>query len=277
MGQLVGAYGVSHTAMIVRKYDPEQENQRRVHEAFAKLRDEIKALNPDTIVVVGSEHLLSFFYKNYPQYCVMVGKKCEGWGDGGIPSKEVAVSDQFAQFLLNTGVESGFDFSWSTDLKLDHGFMMPLHLLTPDMDYPIVPIFQNASTPPLPTFKRAKQLGELIRQVIDQRPKHERVVMFGTGGLSHWVGTPEMGQINEEFDQNVLRRFEQGDLEWLSGLQTDEVMTQAGNGAQEIRNWVTVMAAAQGSANVLLYEPVAEWSTGISLAKFSIERGVSSS
>jgi hypothetical protein len=80
-----------------------------------------------------------------------------------------------------------------------------------------------------------------------------------------------MGQINIEFDQQVLRRFEQGDLEWLSGLSTDYVMTEGGNGAQEIRNWVTAMAAAKGNTEVLLYEPVSEWSTGISLAKFSIE------
>jgi hypothetical protein len=271
MGQLVGAYAVSHTAMMVRLYDPQEPQQAQVIHAFEMLRNELDLLAPDVLVVVGSEHMRSFFYDNCPQYCIAAGERSISWGDGGVPIHEVSLHQPFAQALLEYGIESGFDFCWSTNVRLDHGFMAPLHLLSPEMKYPVVPIFQNASIPPLPTFKRAAELGRLLKDCIEKRPENERVVIIGTGGLSHWVGTPEMGQINEAFDLEILDWCKEGNLESLKALNTDEVERKAGNGAQEIRNWVTVMAAVEGSrAEVLAYEPVHKWATGMALVRFPV-------
>ena len=45
----------------------------------------------------------------------------------------------------------------------------------------------------------------------------------------------------------------------------------AGNGAQELRNWITTAAIVDDArARVLAYEPVAEWLTGTAVVRFEV-------
>jgi protocatechuate 4,5-dioxygenase beta chain/2'-carboxy-2,3-dihydroxybiphenyl 1,2-dioxygenase large subunit/2'-aminobiphenyl-2,3-diol 1,2-dioxygenase large subunit len=292
MGRLVGAYSTSHTAMIIRKFQPDDPVHTAVHAAFARVREEVDRLAPDVLVVIGSEHLNSFGYESFPQICVGIGETATGWGDGGVPSAELPLAGAFAAQLLADGVEAGFDLAFSANPKIDHAFMAPLTLIRPEMDIPVVPVFQNANTEPLPPLWRCAQLGELLRDVIARRPAAERVVVLGTGGLSHWVGTPEMGRVNSDFDEGFLRHVQAGDLGAILAMKTADVLAEAGNGAPEIRNWVTAMAAAstaegeaaresrsgrgrtpQGPRGVVLaYESVPDWATGIAVARLFPER-----
>ncbi|WP_300015814.1 hypothetical protein [Pseudonocardia sp.] len=267
MGVLVAGYGVSHTAMMIRKYRPEDPAQLRVHQAFGRLRDEIARLAPDLIVVVGSEHLNSFGYDAFPQICVGIGDACTGWGDGGVAAARLPLAGGFAAQLLEDGLEAGFDLAFSANPRIDHAFMAPLTLIRPQMDIPVVPVFQNSSTEPLPPLWRSAELGELVRDVVHRRPSAERVVLLGTGGLSHWVATPKMGAVNTDFDRRFLGLVQAGDLDSLVAMKTADVVAEAGNGAPEIRNWITVMAAQRSLAHVLAYESVPDWATGIALAR----------
>lgn len=269
MGRLVGAYGVSHTAMMIRKNRPDDEAHRAVHSAFTRVREEVAELSPDLLVVVGSEHLMSFGYDAFPQICIGIGETCNGWGDGGVASAELPLAGDFAEELLARGIEADFDLAFSVNPRLDHGFMAPLTLIRPEMDVPIVPIFQNSSTQPLPPLRRSAQLGRLVRAVIERRPSSERVVLLGTGGLSHWVGTPRMGEINTDFDARFLQWVSAGEVDRIITTPLDEIVAEAGNGAPEIRNWVTVMAAAGGSGTVLAYEAVRDWATGIAVVRLA--------
>jgi protocatechuate 4,5-dioxygenase beta chain/2'-carboxy-2,3-dihydroxybiphenyl 1,2-dioxygenase large subunit/2'-aminobiphenyl-2,3-diol 1,2-dioxygenase large subunit len=272
MGGLVAGYGLSHTAMMIRKYQPDDAAHAIVHEAFGRLRDEVARLAPDVIVVVGSEHLNSFGYESFPQICVGIGDTCTGWGDGGVASAQIPLAGSFAADLLKEGVERGFDLAFSANPRIDHAFMTPLTLIRPEMDIPVVPVFQNANTEPLPPLWRCSQLGELLRDVVARRPAAERVVLLGTGGLSHWVGTPQMGTINTDFDLRFLDFVRAGDLDAIVAMKTADVIAEAGNGATEIRNWVTVMAAQPGPGTVLAYEAVPDWATGIALARLFPEQ-----
>lgn len=287
MGRLVGAYATSHTAMMIRKLQPDNDVHAAVHQAFAQVRAEIDRLSPDVLVVVSSEHLASFSYDSFPQICVGIGEIATGWGDGGVASAEVPLAGAFAAQLLSEGVAAGFDLAFSANPKIDHAFMAPLTLIRPEMDIPVVPVFQNANTEPLPPLWRSAQLGELLRNVITRRPAAETVVVLGTGGLSHWVGTPEMGQINSAFDERFLQHVRAGDLGAILAMKTADVLAEAGNGAPEICNWVTAMAAASRQEGwgvsepertargprgvVLAYESVPDWATGIALARLAPE------
>jgi hypothetical protein len=296
MGTLVGAYATSHTAMIIRKFRPGDDVHAAVHEAFAQVRAEVARLAPDLLVVIGSEHLNSFSYDCFPQICIGIGETATGWGDGGVASAELPLAGAFAAQLLTDGVAAGFDFAFSANPRIDHAFMAPLTLIRPEMDIPVVPVFQNANTEPLPPLWRCAELGDLLRDVIARRPVAERVVVLGTGGLSHWVGTPEMGRINADFDETFLQNVQAGDLGSILAMKTADVLAEAGNGAPEIRNWVTVMAAASvregGGAPELVAEPgpgarraprgprgvvlayrsVPDWATGIALARLFPEQ-----
>ncbi len=50
---------------------------------------------------------------------------------------------------------------------------------------------------------------------------------------------------------------------------SDADVEAAGNGAHEIRSWLTVAGAMEGSrARVLAYEPVEAWCTGMGVASY---------
>ena len=121
----------------------------------------------------------------------------------------------------------------------------------------------NCAAPPLPAPRRCRQVGAFVGDFIRARPGAERVALIATGGLSHWVGTPETGRINPAWDQWVLDQITRGDLDPLARLSWDEIERDGGNGGQEIRNWIGLLGAIPGwKGEVLAYEPVAEWITG---------------
>jgi len=90
------------------------------------------------------------------------------------------------------------------------------------------------------------------------------VVVIGSGGISHWVGTAEMGRVNEVFDREILDYAVRGDIAALSALSDEYILANGGNGGMEIRNWACAMGALEGArGEVLAYEAVPEWVTGL--------------
>jgi protocatechuate 4,5-dioxygenase beta chain/2'-carboxy-2,3-dihydroxybiphenyl 1,2-dioxygenase large subunit/2'-aminobiphenyl-2,3-diol 1,2-dioxygenase large subunit len=156
-----------------------------------------------------------------------IGETATGWGDGGVASAELPLAGAFDAQLLADGVAAGFDFPFSANPRIDHAFMAPLTLIRPEMDIPVVPVFQNANTEPSPPLWRCAELGDLLRDVIAPRPVAERVVVSGTGGLSHVVGTPEMGRINADFDETFLQNVQTGDLGSILAMKTADVLAEA--------------------------------------------------
>ena len=215
----------------------------------------------------GSADKLRFQFAKHAIAIEYAGNQSIGWGDAGVASRTVPIAGDFAAHVVKFGIEAGFDLAWAVEPKLDHGFLCPLSLLTPEFNVPVVPIFQNSSTEPLPPFRRCAELGTMLRAAVEARGTDERVVLLAGGGLSHWVATPEMGDINSEFDRWFLGRVEQGDLAALVALDVADVGERAGNGGQEIRNWITAMAAGQGPGELFCYEPVEQWATGMALAR----------
>src|SRR5215471_13477617 len=152
------------------------------------------------------------------------------------------------------------DTAISHELLLDHGAMVPLHLIAPAT--PVVPIILNTVIEPMPSPARVYAFGKLIRNIIAARPKGERVALMGTGGLSHWVGTPEMGRIDREFDEWFLEAAAKGAGEELATL-TPEELGMHGNGAHELRNWIAVYGAiGDVKGEVVAYEAPFSWYCG---------------
>jgi aromatic ring-opening dioxygenase catalytic subunit (LigB family) len=165
--------------------------------------------------------------------------------------------------LLRAGLAAGIDFAYSYEIESWDELSVPLHFLSPDGDLPLVPVYTNCGAPPLPTLRRCHAVGAFVGEFIRGRPRGERVAVVASGGISHWVGTPETGRINAAFDRWVLEHVARADVEPLVRLGEDEIEREAGNGGQELRNWVALLGALPGGkGEVLAYEPVAEWITG---------------
>src|SRR5262249_26524901 len=98
----------------------------------------------------------------------------------------------------------------------------------------------------------------------------ERVAVMGTGGLSHDIGTPNMGAVDEAFDREFLRLLAADDPGPLVGYAQDHV-AEAGNGAEEVRNWdVTRGIVGDAPLEVLIYEPAPDWYIGLSVVRWDV-------
>ena len=113
--------------------------------------------------------------------------------------------------------------------------MVPLHFLTPQLDLPIVHIHQATSIGPRPPLKRCYKLGALIREFIESRPASERVAIVGTGGLSHWIGSPRMGEVNAEWDQALLQMLVERRDDDLLAMSNADIEVAGDGGEREHR------------------------------------------
>lgn len=300
MSTVVAGFATSHTALMIREQaaaDPQQVSN--VMRGFAEIKQKLKDAAVNSIVVVGSDHGKTFLLDNMPAFCIGVGSECEGWADAGVPAYTVKVHQDLAHCLLQEAMNSGFDPAFSAEMRLDHGFMCPLHFIRPEMDIPIVPLFVNSTARPMPTLKRCYQLGSVLRKAIEKRPGNERVAFLATGGLSHTVPNVDeylfrrqrdldptmeqrrlakikhfvdegLGRVNESFDRSILDSLAKGRPESLLDLTTEQIESSAGNGAQEIRNWATVLGAmSDRQVEVLAYESIPKWLTGIAIVAFN--------
>ena len=107
-----------------------------------------------------------------------------------------------------------------------------MHLQGPGL--PIVPIFLNTYNPPnQPLPRRCVRLGAALRELVAGYPAELLVGLLASGGLSHFV-------VEEEMDRAVIDAMQRKDLEFLARLDPRRLKA----GSSEIRNWITVAAAA---------------------------------
>ena len=294
--EFVGAYAMSHAGLIVtRRDDGPQDAVARIYDAFGTVRDEIADLAPDAVLIIATDHQKAFPLEGVPQFSIGVGPTAKGLGDAGVPACEVPVQQALAADLLEGMVERGVDLAFTERVAIDHSFVVPLMLLTPDFDVPIVPVMVNCNVPPRPTFERSYQVGRILGEAA-RASRDARVVLVGTGGLSHWVGDEERweylarpagtriadrdrfpveiddtGEINSEWDRAFLETLHRGEADrFVTEWTAEQVEAAAGNGAQEVRNWVLAAGAlADRPIETIAYEPVSEWLTGTAVARFA--------
>ena len=74
--------------------------------------------------------------------------------------------------------------------------------------------------------------------------------------------------LEDRFGRHLDSLLERADLDPVLSL-PDEELALAGNGAHEIRSWLTVAGAVfPAKARVLAYEPIAPWITGMGAVVF---------
>lgn len=308
MAEIVAAFGVTHAAIMVRTWQHAAPAQRNaVRAGYDEVARRLRAARPDVVLLVASDHFQAFYLDNMPAFCLGVSGRSVGRGDGGLPRYDLGVHEGLARGLLEGLVEAGFDLAFARNLPLDHAFMTPVHMVFPQADLPVVPLFQNCVAPPLPSVGRCLQLGGAIRAVLERIEPGLRVAIIGTGGLSHevplldwrtlgkgdtdadWLsfmsagrqgadpavqqrisdevvrwGREGLGRISEDFDRELLGWMQAGAYTRFAELDAPTLAARGGNGAQEIRNWATVMGAVPDTrGEVLFYEAVPQWLTGV--------------
>src|SRR4051812_22523309 len=133
-------------------------------EAF---RETLTRAEPDVLVMVGSDHFHQLWLDNMPQFLV-----------GKAPFYDANwYNEELSAHILREGIDRDFDLAFSNELRIDHSITCPIITLRPEADLPIVPIYTNIFAPPLPRPKRFVQLGEALREIVEQWPSDLRVAI----------------------------------------------------------------------------------------------------
>ncbi|MES9602096.1 hypothetical protein [Actinomadura sp. NPDC000929] len=270
MGSIVGGFLLPHDPMMFTHPDaPDAPVRERVHEAYREISRRLAALDPTTLVIIGTDHYILFGPGCLPQLLIATGdldgpvERLPGLARGPLPDNA-----PLARHIAGHGHRHGVDWAVAPTFTADHSVVIPYHLVAEPLGLPVIPVYLACGVEPLLPLARAVRAGEAIREAVEAAGEDERVAVIGSGGISHWVGTAEMGRIDSGFDRMVLDRVAAGDTAALAGLDDAEMLAEAGNGALEVRTFVAAMSAVGPCrGDVIAYEAVPEWITGLGFAE----------
>lgn len=272
MAELTGVFAVAHSPGLTgfpERVDPVKRDA--VLAGFGQAAARLRARAPEAIVAVSVEHFTNFFLANLPAFAIATGERHLGpvtpeMADFlGIAQRHYPGMRELGEHIYRYALAHDFDPALAGGgFGFDENFCVPLELLG-QAATPVVPVIVNGVNPPYPTARRCYAFGQMLADAIAAADVVGSVAVLATGGLSHWVGMPQAGTINEEFDRDFLARLEAGDAARLTAYDDDQIEA-AGNGAQEIRAWLVAAGAAGVPFETLAYEPTPEWLTGTAVA-----------
>ena len=303
MGRIIAGIGASHTTLMNTQWSrvdhlPEAHAFR---DGLAEASKRLQAQNPDLAIIVGSNHFRGHWLDMMPSFAIGVDE-IESSGEHGTPKGPQKSSPKHALAIANSLTAQGFDMAFSTRFAIDHGISHAIQYLTMENQIPIIPIMINSFAPPLPGLDRCVELGRAIRKAVAELPEDLTVAIIGSGGLSHRLPFPDWRKpkndnddflvdswkngrgdweryekrrraiivnappdLNEEFDRGFLSALESGNtLDWMKDISEDTLVETAGNGANEIRNWLVMHSATNFvPGQTLAYSPMPDWLTGM--------------
>jgi protocatechuate 4,5-dioxygenase beta chain len=130
-------------------------------------------------------------------------------------------------------------------MLVDHALSIPFELAWPDADgWPvaIVPIAIITVQHPLPSARRCLALGRAVHRALAAWQGRERIVVIGTGGLSHQLDGARAGFVNPEYDRFCLDHLA-ADPDALTRHSIREMVALAGTQGVELLNWLAARGA----------------------------------
>lgn len=253
MAKIVGSITMSHVPAIGRAIAKNLQQEtywKPFFDGFPPVREWLKKTRPDIAVVVYNDHGLNFFLDKLPTFAVGAAPQYrnadEGWG---IPTLPPFAGDQdLSWHLIESLIVQEFDITTCQEMLVDHAFTLPMALLWPEQDnWPVrtVPVCVNTVQFPLPSVKRCYSLGQAIGKAIESWDRDARVVILGTGGLSHQLDGKRAGFINKEFDLKFMDKLV-SDPSWITRHSIEDLVELTGTQGVELLNWVIARSALQG-------------------------------
>jgi protocatechuate 4,5-dioxygenase beta chain len=210
---------------------------------------------PDVAVVFYNDHGLNFFLDKMPTFAVGAAPEYrhedEGWGIAF--ERPYQGHPELSWHIIESIVADEFDPVTCQSMLVDHAVAVPFELCWPGAEgFPVklVPIAINTVQHPLPSPKRCHDLGKAVGRALESWPGDEKIVVFGTGGLSHQLEGGRAGHINVDYDKFCLRNLAP-DPEALLQHDTLDIVELAGSQGVEILNWIAARGALRGSVREL--------------------------
>jgi aromatic ring-opening dioxygenase catalytic subunit (LigB family) len=265
VASLVGGLGCSHAPSIGAVYDRKQTDEagwKPLFDSIAAGGRWVAEQAPDALVVIYNDHMDELWLDNWPTFTIGVAEQFEiadeGFGPRAFPP--VPGHPKLALHLASALVADGFDLSVMREQVVDHGILSPLPMLDQDAGkgwaVPIVPVGVNVVWDPLPSPRRCWELGKALGQAIRAYDEEIRVVVIGTGGLSHELEGEAFGTIHYEWDRKFLELIQE-EPEALSRYTMEEFRRLGGHHSVEIVQWIAMRAALpdEAKAEFVYYYP----------------------
>jgi protocatechuate 4,5-dioxygenase beta chain len=248
MAEVIAGFGVSHIpALGVAMEGDGTGPAAAVFEKFAPVREWVRSLELDTVIVIYNDHASSFSLELLPTFAIGAAEAYapadEGYGARNVP---VAQGDaDLSWHLIESVIPEGFDLAVAQKLDVDHGLTVPLTVLfgtPPEWPVKIVPLEVNVVQQPTPSAQRCLDLGAAIGRAIASFPGGTRVGVVGTGGMSHQLQGRRAGHINSEFDRMFLTDIVDNPRR-LAKLSNTDLIQEAGSEGAELVMWLVMRGA----------------------------------
>jgi protocatechuate 4,5-dioxygenase, beta chain len=250
MARIVGGIGTSHIPAIglaMARNQCAEPYWKPFFEAYAPVRAWLERVRPTIAVVVYNDHGLNFFLDKMPTFAVGAAPEYrnadEGWG---LPTLAPFAGDpEMSWHVIETLAAADFDLTTCQEMLVDHGFVVPLQLLWPGVQScPVrtIPIHVNTVQHPLPSPARCLRFGKTLGRALETWSRDERVIVLGTGGLSHQLDGQRAGFINKPFDLFCLEEIVDSP-EVLARLTIPQLVEHAGTQGPELIQWLVMRGA----------------------------------
>ncbi len=257
MARIIGAVATTHVPAIGKAIAQNNQNDpywKPFFKGFDYVHGWLAREKPDAAVIFYNDHGLNFFLDKLPTFAVGAAQEYrnedEGWG---IPVTRSALGDPALSWhLINSLVADEFDITICQEMLIDHAVTIPMTLMWPGESWPvkIVPIAINTVQHPLPSLARCLRLGRSVGRALESYQQDLRVMIVGTGGLSHQLDGTRAGFINKEFDQLCLDKIA-NDPESLTGYSIHDWVELTGAQGVEFLNWMAMRGALTGRVTEL--------------------------
>lgn len=254
MARIVAGVATSHIPAVGAAFDhgkTEEPYWKPVFEGYEFGKRWIAEQKPDVVILVYNDHASAFSLEMIPTFAIGCAESFapadEGWGPRQVPV--VQGHPELAWHIAQSTILDEFDMTIVNKMEVDHGLTVPLSLLFGKVDaWPckVIPLAVNVVQYPPPTGNRCYNLGKAIRRAVESFDPDLKVMIWGTGGMSHQLQGPRAGLINAEFDQAFLDDLTK-DPAGLAKRPHIDYVREAGSEGIELVMWLIMRGALNDS------------------------------
>ena len=250
MARILAGVGTSHVPAIGAALDNGKAGEpywKPIFDGYEQSKQWLKEINPDVVILVYNDHGTAFALDVVPTFALGVTDiyppADEGWGPRPVP--DVIGHLELSRHLAESLIFDEFDLAIVNEMAVDHGLTVPLSLMCGQPDawpFKVIPLAVNVVQYPPPTGQRCFSLGRASRKAVESFDEDLKVVVFGTGGMSHQLHGERAGLINREWDNQFLDDLT-ADTQRLIKLPHVEYMRETGAEGIELVMWLIMRGA----------------------------------
>jgi protocatechuate 4,5-dioxygenase beta chain len=250
VAEIFAGLSTSHVPAIGAAWDNGKSGEPYWQPVFAGYefaKQWIQQAKPDVVILVYNDHASAFSLEIIPTFALGCAAEFqpadEGWGPRPVPA--VQGDPELAAHLAQSLILDEFDMTIVNRMDVDHGLTVPLSLVFgKPAAWPckVIPLAVNVVQYPAPTGHRCLKLGQAIRRAVASYDRNLRVMVWGTGGMSHQLQGPRAGLINKAFDQRFMDLLIH-EPDKAAAIRHVEFLRESGSEGIELVMWLIMRGA----------------------------------